>query len=80
MKKIDGIRNFIVERFLFGDDSQLHDDSSFLEQGIIDSTGVLEIVAHLEQEYGIKVEDDELLPENLDSLSNIRAFLERKKN
>ena len=72
------IRIFIVENFLFGDDNGLGDDTSFLEDGIIDSTGVLELVSFLEEEFSITVEDDELIPENLDSLNNIAAYLGKK--
>jgi acyl carrier protein len=72
------IRSYIVEQFLFGQDSGLTDDSSFLDKGILDSTGVLELVAHLESTYGIKVSDDELLPDNLDSIDAICAFIDRK--
>jgi len=50
----------------------------FLEEGIIDSTGILELVTFLEEEYSITVEDEELVPENLDSINNVTAFLERK--
>ena len=74
----DKIRSFIVENFLFGKDNGLEDDTSFLEEGIIDSTGVLELVSFLEEEYGIAVEDEELVPENLDSINNVIAYLERK--
>jgi acyl carrier protein len=73
------IRNYIVEAFLFGQDNGLTDDSSFLEQGILDSTGVLELVTHIEATYGIRVNDDELLPDNLDSISAISDFIERKR-
>ena len=73
------VRHYIIETFLFGQDDGLADDSSFLEKGILDSTGVLELVAHLESAYGIKVNDDELLPDNLDSINAICDFLERKK-
>jgi acyl carrier protein len=73
------IRSFIVENFLFGRDNGLKDDTSLLEQGIIDSTGVMELVAHVEKTYGITVADDELLPENLDSINAIVKFLERKR-
>lgn len=76
--KID-IRRFIVENFLFGQDDGLKDDTSFLGQGFIDSTGVLELVAHLEETYGIKIGDDELVPDNLDSIDCISAFLLKKK-
>ena len=72
------IRSHIVDQFLFGQDAGLTDDSSFLDKGILDSTGVLELVAHLESTYGIKVSDDELLPDNLDSIDAICAFIDRK--
>lgn len=73
------IRNFIVETFLFGQAKDLTDETSFLEQGIIDSTGVLELVAHLEKTYGIKVKDEELVPDNLDSINAIAGFLAGKR-
>jgi acyl carrier protein len=73
------IRTFILNSFLFSNDELLLDDGdSLLERGILDSTGVLELVAFLEEEFGAIVADDELVPENLDSVSNILAFLERK--
>ena len=78
MNNIDKVRIFIVETFLFGDGSSLKDDSSFLQERIVDSTGILEIITFLESQFSIKIEDDELLPENLDSLNNIDAFLRRK--
>ena len=74
----DKIRQFIVEDFLFGDDNGLKDDTSFLDEGIIDSTGILELVSFLEEEFSISVEDEELIPENLDSITNVVAYLERK--
>lgn len=78
MNSIDKVRAFIVDNFLFGDDSSLKEDSSFLQEHIVDSTGILEIITFLEEEFCIKINDDELLPENLDSLKNIDAFLKRK--
>jgi acyl carrier protein len=72
------IRQFIADRFLFGDDKKLGDDDSLLEAGIIDSTGILELINHLEERYGIKVNDDELVPENLDTIASIAAFLGKK--
>ena len=78
MDTINIIREFIVDNFLFGDGSQLHDDSSFLQESIIDSTGILEVISFLEKQFPIKINDDEILPENLDSLNNISAFLKRK--
>ena len=72
------IRDFIIENFLFGNANGLQDDTSFLEEGIIDSTGVLELVTFLEETYEIQVEDEELIPENLDSIDNVTAYLARK--
>ena len=72
------IRSFIIENFLFGDDDGLKDDASFLDEGIVDSTGILELVAFIEEEIKITVEDDELIPENLDSIANVVNYLERK--
>ena len=77
-KTRDKIRAFIMENFLFGNDQGLNDDTSFLDEGIIDSTGILELVSFLEEEFGISVEDEEILPENLDSITNVTAYLETK--
>lgn len=74
------IRGFVVENFLFGEAQDLQDDTSFLEQGFIDSTGVLELVAHLEQTYRIKISNTEIVPENLDSVEQIAAFVRRKRD
>lgn len=74
----DKIRQFIVENFLFGNDNGLKDDTSFLDEGIIDSTGILELVSFLEEEFSISVEDEDLIPENLDSIMNVVAYLKRK--
>ncbi len=74
------IKAFVVENFLFGrDGGDIADDQSFLESGIIDSTGMLELVGFIEEHYGISVEDRELVPENLDSLANVSQFVARKK-
>ncbi len=73
------VRQFVVDNFLMGEDSQdLKENTSFLEEGIIDSTGVLELVAFIEETYGISVEDEELIPENLDTIANICSFIKRK--
>lgn len=74
----DKIRTFIVENFLFGQDEGLNDDTSFLDGGIIDSTGILELVNFLEEQFSIKVDDEELVPENLDSIVNVVNYLEKK--
>jgi acyl carrier protein len=73
------VRAFIVENFMFGNDENLSDDTSFLGEGIIDSTGVLELVDFLEETFSIKVDDEELVPENLDSIQNLVAYLSRKQ-
>jgi acyl carrier protein len=72
------IRQFIIENFLFEEDNNLKEDTSFLESGTIDSTGILELVSYLEETYGIIVEDEEMIPENLDSITNMVTYLERK--
>ena len=72
------IRNFIIENFLFGEPIGLSDSDSLLDKGIIDSTGILELVAFIEESYGIKVADEELVPENLDSISNVFQYLKTK--
>jgi acyl carrier protein len=72
------VREFVVENFLFGDGEALKQDTSFMEEGIIDSTGILELVFFIEETFGFSVEDDELVPENMDSLQNIARFIDRK--
>jgi acyl carrier protein len=72
------IRDFVVETFLLGDDDGFDDDDSLIEGGIVDSTGVMEIVAFLEETYGVAVADDELVAENLDSITRLRAFVDVK--
>jgi acyl carrier protein len=73
------VRKFVSDNFLFRDDLQaIADDTSFLDAGIIDSTGVLELVCFLEGSYGVEVSDQEMLPENFDSIARIAAYLQRK--
>lgn len=72
------VRSFLVENYVLGQDYSFEDSDSFLNHGIIDSTGVLELVAFLQETYGITVEDEELTPENLDSINNVAAYLLRK--
>jgi acyl carrier protein len=79
---IQELRTFIVDNFLFGDASgrfSFSDDDSFQERGIVDSTGILELVCHLQERYGIEIADAELVPDNLDSVSKVARFLERKQ-
>lgn len=81
MELREQIRGFIVENFLFGDAEPLADDSlSLLDNGIVDSVGVMEMVAWLEQNHGLKVADQELVPENFDSVARLVQFVQRKKN
>ena len=76
------LRKFIVDNFLFGDQSArfaFSDDDSFQERAIVDSTGILELVCHLQDRYAIVIADEELVPDNLDSLSKVARFVHRKR-
>lgn len=75
----DRLRSFITANFYVPADQPLDDTTSFLRHGIIDSTGVLELVAFLEQELGVAVADDELVPSNFDSIAAIADFVRRKR-
>jgi acyl carrier protein len=72
------VRRFITVDYLLGYDGNLSDGASFLEEGILDSTGVLQLIAFLEQTYGIRVENEEVIPDNLDSIEKVAAYLKRK--
>lgn len=73
------IRQFIAENYLLARDAAgLGDKDSLTSEGILDSTGALELVTHLEERYGITVNDEELHPDNLDSIDKIATFIERK--
>ena len=75
------LRGYILENFLFtNDQSALNNEDSFLEKGIIDSTGILEVIYFLEDEFSIKINDEEMLPENLDSVNNIVNFVTQKQS
>lgn len=78
MNCMETVREFIVDNCLFGDGGRLKENTSFLHEGIVDSTGILELVFFLEETFGISVEDDELIPENMDNLRNIAAYVQRK--
>jgi acyl carrier protein len=74
------ISNFIINNFMMGRSSyELTDDDSLLDKGIIDSTGVLELVSFIEETYGFTVEDDELVPENLDSVNRLVDYINKKR-
>ena len=73
------LRSFILENYLFTDDqSALADNSSFLDGGILDSMGILELIDYLDETFAIKVEGDELIPDNLDSIDSLIAFIGKK--
>ena len=73
------VRAFIVENYMYGESPEsLGNDDSFLARGIIDSAGILELVAFLEESYGIRIHDEELLPENLDSVARVAGYVGRK--
>jgi len=80
MSNENKVRNFILENYLFTDDqSELNSDDSFLDKGIIDSTGIMEVIFFLEDEFDVHVEDEEMIPENLDSVNNITRFIATKQ-
>jgi acyl carrier protein len=72
------LRQFITDNFLFGQPDGLSNSDSLLEHGIVDSMGVMELVTFLETQYGIAIDDQELIPDNLDSIDKLMKFLERK--
>ena len=73
------VRDYILDNFLFtNDQSRLQDDASFLEEGIVDSTGVLELVMFVEENYGVTVEDEDIVPENFDSVLQLARYIRRK--
>jgi acyl carrier protein len=74
------VRDFLASNFYIAEANLLEVDTSLLDQGIIDSTGVLEVIGFIEETFGITVEDSELLPENLDSIEGIAQYVVRKKN
>ncbi|MEY2953939.1 MAG: hypothetical protein RLZZ401_2026 [Pseudomonadota bacterium] len=73
------IRSFVTSNFYVADPSALQDSASLLDGGIIDSTGVLEVIGFLEDTFGFTVEDSEMLPDNLDSIERIASFVARKQ-
>jgi acyl carrier protein len=72
------VRKFITTNFYVDSADELADEDSLLDRGIVDSTGVLEVIAFLEETFGISVEDSEMLPDNLDSIARIASFVKRK--
>ena len=73
------VRSFVVDNFLFGEgESELKNEDSLLANGLIDSTGILELVAFIQQKFHVVVHDNEIMPENLDSIDKITTFVSRK--
>ncbi len=80
METREKLRHFIIENFLFGnEDANLDDGESFLESGVVDSTGILEVVGFLEDEFGFEVTDEELVPDNFDSIDKLVTYVEKKQ-
>jgi acyl carrier protein len=76
----DTVKNFIAENILFSDNGYPYDNNdSFLEKGIVDSMNVMEIVAFVEDSFGVNISDSEIVPSNFDSIANITKFVEQKK-
>ena len=73
------IRTYVRNNFLFGNDAAILDDGSLLDAGIVDSTGAMELVSFLESEFGLRVDDHDLVPENLDSIAAMAAFVVRRQ-
>lgn len=74
------LKQFIKDNFLLGNDAAINDDDSFMGKGIVDSTGILEVVSFVEETFSIKIEDEELLPDNLDSINNLLTFIKNKSH
>lgn len=74
------IHTYIVENFLLGDEHGLSASESLLKSGVVDSTGVIELVGFLEETYEIEVADEDMVPENLDTIANIAAYVQRRRS
>lgn len=72
------INEFIVENFLFGDTKELHDNTNILESGIVDSTGILEIICYMEETYNLTIDDEEVTRSNFSTISSMDNFLQTK--
>ncbi len=73
------MRQFIIETFYVTDPAELADDTSLITSGFVDSTGMLEVIAFLESEFGIRIEDREMIPENLETINRVAAFVAQKR-
>ncbi len=73
------LRAYIAENFIVSSTASLSDDASLLDSGVVDSTGFIELISFLEEHFGIQVKDEEMVPENLDSIANLQAYVQRKR-
>jgi acyl carrier protein len=73
------LREFVIRNFYVSDPSEIRDDTSLVTGGYVDSTGVLEVIAFVEEKFGIRITDQETTPENLDSIARIASFIARKR-
>ena len=73
------VRKYLFDNFVMGDNVTIADDSSLMDDHILDSTGFLELIAFIEETFGVRVDDEEMLPENFDSLLNIENYVGRKR-
>jgi acyl carrier protein len=73
------VKRFVMENFFVSDPSEIGDDTSLIATGLVDSTGMLEVITFLESEFGVRVRDQEMVPNNLETISRIAAFVERKR-
>jgi acyl carrier protein len=78
MDHIKELKEFVINNFMFGQGESLDSDTDFFDKGIIDSTGTLELVAFIEENYNISVLDNELIKENLSSLTKVNEYIENK--
>ena len=74
------IEEFIVENFLFGEKNELKEETNFFDKGIVDSTGVLELICFIEESYDITIDDEEVTQKNFSSISNVNNYLLQKLN
>jgi len=73
------VRKYLFDNFVMGGNVTIADDTSFMRDHILDSTGFLELIAFIEETFGVRVDDEEMLPENFDTLLNIESYVGRKR-
>ncbi len=79
MDHSEKLKGFVIDNFLFGQGGSLENDTDFFEKGIIDSTGIVELVCFVEEAFNITVQDEELIPENFSSINKVSGFINRKQ-